>query len=841
MKLRVFTQCLLSAIASVFLLAVHHLQQPKWPLRMTAPAWATAVFDSNQQLLDVHIAADQQWRLPYQAAELPHRYQIALLSFEDQYFFEHPGINPLAVGRAAWSNLQAGQVKSGASTITMQVARLLYGNQTRNWQQKLQETELALQLEWHFSKVQILKLYAEHAPYGGNIVGLTAASWWYFGRAPAALSWSEAALLAVLPNSPGLMHPGRRSDLLQKKRDRLLHKLHEQGQFDATELQLALLEPLPHKPIGWPALTPHLLQTLMKKSPQQALFYTDIDRQLQQQLTTVLARHARTLATAGVNNGAVLVLDHQQQKIRAYLGNMGNAAGAEVDIIQSRRSSGSILKPFLYGLMLDEGLLTPNSLLPDVPSQFGGYTPVNFDLQFRGAVPAATALALSLNVPAVRMLHQYGVGRFRQQLQAFGLSTITKGADHYGLSLILGGAEATLFELTRSYAAMARLSLDAKTHIPLMTLNYPAELPTESEVIVNNTGVAAAQTELPALVAATALTAASHSNISSTSTTATNQPLVQLPISQGAAYLTLTALLELERPESEGSWRDYVKSQKIAWKTGTSFGLRDAWAIGVNGRYSIGVWTGNADGAPAAILGGARSSGPILFDAFRLLPDAPWLAKPSLALKMQEICADDGYRKRGQCHTLQIEMPIATHLQSQQSYQRQLWLDASGSYQLPTGCAMHLPRKAHTRMILPVTMAYFYQPQHPEYLGLPPVYPGCSLFTDQPMDLLYPTKDSQIRLPLQLDGQLGHSVFRAIHRDKQVQIYWHLDDLYLGQTTVPHQMSVQTTVGRHRLVLTGSDGSRLEQEFTVLGDRPAQNCQGQACAPATASMPSPGL
>lgn len=836
MQFSVFTKCLLSATASLLLLAVYHLQQPQWPKRMTAPAWATAVFDSNQQLLDVHIAADQQWRLPYQADELPSRYQTALLSFEDQYFFSHPGINPLAVARAAWSNLQAGHVKSGASTITMQVARLLYGNQPRNWQQKLRETELAFQLEWHFSKAHILKFYADHAPYGGNIVGLTAASWWYFGRAPAALSWSEAALLAVLPNSPGLMHPGRRSDLLQKKRDRLLRQLHAQGHFDATELQLALLEPLPHQPIGWPALAPHLLQSLMKRSPQQALFYSDIDRQLQQQLTDVLARHARTLATAGVNNGAVLVLDHQQQKIRAYLGNMGNAAGAEVDIIQSRRSSGSILKPFLYGLMLDEGMLTPHSLLPDVPSQFGGYTPVNFDLQFRGAVPAATALALSLNVPAVRMLHQYGVGRFRQQLQAFGLSTITKGADHYGLSLILGGAETTLFELTRSYAAMARLSADAKNHIPLLTLHYPAQIskvtPLASSRLLN--------------VQPTSIDSSFRLSNQQSPQALLEQPslqtdLLQLPISQGAAYLTLTALLELERPESEGSWRDYVKSQKIAWKTGTSFGLRDAWAIGVNGRYSIGVWTGNADGAPAAILGGARSSGPILFDAFRLLPDAPWLTKPSLALKMQEICADDGFRKRGQCQTAQIEMPIATHLQSQQSYQRQLWLDATGSYQLPTGCAMHLPRKAHTRMILPVTMAYFYQPQHPEYLGLPPAYPGCSLFTDQPMDLLYPTKDSHIRLPLQLDGQLGHSVFRAIHRDKQVQIYWHLDDLYLGQTTVPHQMSVQTSVGRHRLVLTGSDGSRLEQEFTVLGDRPGQGCQGQGCAPATSSIPSPGL
>ncbi len=815
---------ILSVLASLVLLAIYQLQQPIWPERMQNPLWAKAIFDQQGQLLDLHIATDQQWRLPYQPKTtqhatiqpaaiqqtvLPERYQTALLSFEDQYFFQHPGINPLAVLRAAWGNANAGQVKSGASTITMQVARLLYGNQTRNLPQKLRETELALQLEWHFDKSQILQLYANNAPYGGNIVGLTAASWWYFGREPAALSWSEAALLAVLPNSPGLIHPGRRADLLQQKRDRLLRKLHTQGHVDATDLKLALLEPIPVKPAGWPALAPHLLHTLMARYPKQAMFYTDIDRQLQIQLNQLLTRQARTLALSGVANGAVLVVDHLQMKIRAYVGNIGSGDGAAVDIIQSRRSTGSILKPFLYGLMLDDGLMTGQSLLPDVPSQFGGYAPVNFDLQFRGAAKAADALAQSLNVPAVRMLHQYGVGRFRQQLQSFGLTTINKGADHYGLSLILGGAEATLYDLTRSYAAMVRLAAKPQTPIPDLPLQYPA-VPAnknlQSDVVQNNLHTSDLPTSKP------------------TST-------INLPISAGAAYLTLDALLEVERPESEGSWRDYVRSQKIAWKTGTSFGLRDAWAIGVNGQYTVGVWTGNADGSPAAILGGARSAGPILFDSFRLLPESPWLTKPLLALRTQEICKSDGYRKRWQCETSVTDMPIGSALKSSHSYQQQLWLDPSGRYQLPAGCALQIPRQVHTRMILPVAMAYFYQPQHPEYQGLPATWPGCEQIAQQQMDLLYPVRDAQIRLPLQLDGKLGQSIFRAIHRDKQAQIYWHLDETYLGQTSAPHQMPVQAAAGRHRLILTASDGSRLEQPFTMLGDAPTQDCQGQSCNP----------
>lgn len=815
----------LSVIASLLLLAIYQLQHPIWPERMLNPLWAKALFDQQGQLLDLHIATDQQWRLPYQpkslpaepqssqpavtkhrpvtslnTATLPTRYETALLSFEDQYFYQHPGINPLAVLRATWGNLNAGQVKSGASTITMQVARLLYGNQTRNLQQKLRETELALQLEWHFDKADILQLYANNAPYGGNIVGLTAASWWYFGREPAALSWSEAALLAVLPNSPGLIHPGRRADLLKQKRDRLLRKLYTQGHFDQTDLKLALLEPLPVKPAGWPTLAPHLLHTLMARYPNQALFYSDIDRQLQIQLNDLLTRQARNLAVSGVANGAVLVIDHQQMKIRAYLGNIGNGDGASVDIIQSRRSTGSILKPFLYALMLDDGLMTPQSLLPDVPSQFGGYSPVNFDLQFRGAAKAADALAQSLNVPAVRMLYQYGVGRFRQQLQSFGLTTINKGADHYGLSLILGGAEATLFDLTRSYAAMGHLAAKPQATIPALQLRFgarPQHLPKALEH---------KQSDVPA-------------------------ETINLPISAGAAYLTLDALLEVERPESEGSWRDYVRSQKIAWKTGTSFGLRDAWAVGINGQYTIGVWTGNADGSPAAILGGARSAGPILFDSFRLLPDSPWLMKPLLALRQQEICASDGYRTRWQCQTAFTDMPIASQLKSPHSYQQQLWLDPTGRFQLPAGCALDVPRQKHTRLILPVAMAYFYQPQHPEYQGLPPTWPGCEQIAQQQMDLLYPLRGAQIRLPLQLDGKLGHSIFRAIHRDKQAQIYWHLDQTYLGQTNPPHQMPVQAAAGAHLLVLTASDGSRIEQPFIILGDEPNQACQGQSCKP----------
>ncbi|MDX1803248.1 MAG: penicillin-binding protein 1C, partial [Alcanivorax sp.] len=447
---------MLIASALVLVVVMAMLQWLPLPARLDNTPYATMVLDRQGRLLSARIAADQQWRFA-PLGQLPDKYRQALLAFEDRRFYWHPGVDPLAIARAAWSNLRAGRVVSGGSTITMQLARLLRADPPRTLPEKAFEALLALQLEWHFSKQQILAEYAGRAPFGGNIVGLRAAAWRYFGREPADLSWAEAALLAVLPNSPAQIHPGRNRDGLKHKRDALLRRLQDDGRLSRRDLQLALLEPLPRAPRPLPQLAPRLLNRLARAHAGEVL-HTTLDADLQQRVRQLADRHGRRLGREGIHNLAVVVIDHRDLTTRVWLGNATHGDpveyGAAVDIASAPRSTGSVLKPLLYGLMLDDGLILPDTLVPDLPTNYGGYSPENYDHQYRGAVPAHQALSESLNIPAVRMLRRYGVGRFHHQLRTLGMTTLFRPADDYGLTLILGGAEGTLGELTGIYARL---------------------------------------------------------------------------------------------------------------------------------------------------------------------------------------------------------------------------------------------------------------------------------------------------------------------------------------------------------------------------------------------------
>jgi penicillin-binding protein 1C len=770
------------------------LHRPQWPNALHHTPLASALFAKDGRLLDVHIASDEQWRLPTTDKALPTRYQLALLAFEDQRFFYHPGIDPLALLRAIGQNLYHGEIRSGASTLSMQVARLLrqqshintnlnatlaptlhasmrrQTDQRRGWREKWQESLLTLQLEWHLDKPQILQLYSQHAPFGGNIVGITSASWWYFQRPPAELSWAEAALLAVLPNSPGLLRPGRKSAQLQQKRDRLLHKLAERGHLDRQDLALALLEPLPSKPQGWPAQSPHLLQTLRQQQPDSALFYSDIDADLQQQLQHMLAKHAPSLARYGVDHSALVVVDHQRMQLVAYVGNHSHSGHQHaVDIAQRPRSTGSILKPFLYASMLDAGQLLPSALVPDIPSQFDGYQPQNADHQYRGAMRADRALALSLNIPAVRQLQRYGVARFQLQLQQLGLSHIQRYAEHYGLSLILGGAEASLYELTRAYAMMSRQAFGSA----MSTLH----------------------TTKPAVL-----------SLQSTS---------PFPLSQGASWLTLQALQDVERPEQEGFWREFVAQQPIAWKTGTSFGLRDGWAIGSNARFTVGVWTGNANGRPAAVLTGAGTAGPLLFDAFALLPALAWPDTPWSALKDVNVCQTDGWPQRHQCTIAQTWLPRDSQVPVSMSYQAPLYLTLDGRYQLPPGCLPGQPRQHRAQLQLPLAMRW-YAERADSGMTLPPpipLHPACPSMQprSETISLLYPSEGATLRLPMTATGERGAMVATALHQDASVTLDWYLNGQWLASTQAPHQVALSPMPGRHTLLISAQPRHAVEK------------------------------
>ena len=359
-------------------------------------------------LLGARIAADGQWRFPGRDT-VPGKFAAAVIAAEDKRFRSHPGVDPIALARALWANLRAGKVVSGGSTITMQVIRMSRGSRPRTYPEKFVEAALALRLELGTDKDEVLALYAAHAPFGGNVVGLEAAAWRYFGRGPADLSWAEAAMLATLPNNPGAVHPGRSREELLEKRDRLLRRLQETGAIDGEELELAVLEPLPDAPHPLPQAAPHLLQTLAAGDGGGGRRYAStLDASLQRLVGDVASRQSESLASMGIRHLAALVIDNRTFEVVAYIGNsrwaVGEGTGHAIDLIRRRRSTGSILKPLLFARMLDAGEILPETLLPDIPSQFAGYRPENYDRKFRGAVPARAALARSLNVPAVWML-----------------------------------------------------------------------------------------------------------------------------------------------------------------------------------------------------------------------------------------------------------------------------------------------------------------------------------------------------------------------------------------------------------------------------------------------------
>jgi penicillin-binding protein 1C len=441
-------------IISIILAAVLIFYAFCLPERIFDKPYSSVLEARDGQLLTASIADDGQWRFP-QTDSIPTRFEEALITFEDRRFYYHPGVDPISMARATYQNLKEWKVVSGGSTITMQVIRLSRSPAPRTIFEKCIEIILATRLEVAYSKKEILALYASHAPFGGNVVGLDAACWRYFGRSSKQLSWAEAAMLAVLPNAPSLLHPGKNRDILKKKRDGLLDKLYRAGKIDSLTCVLSKHEMIPAKPQALPLFARHLLGRMKKEGLSQRKVRSTVDYNLQHRIEAKLQDYHERLKANQIYNGAVLVLDINSGETLAYAGNVygsGQYKGYEVDIITSRRSTGSILKPFLFAACLDDGMILPGTLLPDIPVMMNGFAPRNFSKEYDGAVPADHALIRSLNVPSVFLLKDYRYEKFYSLLKNIGFTTLRQSPDHYGLSLILGGAEGTLWDITGMYA-----------------------------------------------------------------------------------------------------------------------------------------------------------------------------------------------------------------------------------------------------------------------------------------------------------------------------------------------------------------------------------------------------
>ena len=539
-------------IVTVIVLVFYYFCLPK---TLFDKPYSTVIESREGELLGARIAQDGQWRFPAQDS-VPYKFRQCIIHFEDRHFYSHPGFNAVAIVNAMRQNYDAGRVVRGGSTLTQQVIRLSREGQERSYFEKVIELVLATRLELRHSKDEILGLFAAHAPYGGNVVGLDMAAWRYFGVQPHQLSWAETATLAVLPNAPSLIYPGKNQQTLLDKRNRLLKKLFEAKVIDRTTYELSLQEDLPQKPYNLPQTAPHLLQNIAKTKEGHRI-KTTVQHALQQRVNQIAARYYQEYRQTEVHNLAVLVVDVQTRDIVAYVGNSptDRQHQKDVDIIPAPRSTGSILKPLLFASMLDAGEILPNTLVADIPTQIAGYSPKNHEMTYDGAVPAQRALSRSPNIPSVLMLKDFAVYKFYEQLQHFKLRDINKHPNHYGLSLILGGAESNLWDLCRTYAGMTS------------TLNYFTENQAKYR-----TGEFA---EL---------------NWDSSFRADFGKEVFNKPqLGAGSIWLTYNAMKEVNRPQGDEAWRFYDSSLEIAWKTGTSFGGRDAWAIGTNSRYVVGV------------------------------------------------------------------------------------------------------------------------------------------------------------------------------------------------------------------------------------------------------------
>lgn len=757
------------------------------PILFPAPT-SHVVEASSGELLSASIAKDGQWRFPV-TDRIPEKFIKCIVTFEDKRFYSHPGIDLLALGRATQQNWKAKSVVSGGSTLSMQVIRLSRSESRTIWQ-KLIEMLLVIRLELSYSKADIIRLYASNAPFGGNVVGLEAASWRYFGRSPETLSWGEMATLAVLPNSPSLVHPGKNSFRLIQKRNDLLDKMARLEVIDAASANLAKFESIPGKPQPLPQHAPHLLNRFKTENVGQTRITSTIDFELQLKVNALLKRYNNRYRANDINNIATLILNVKQGTVAVYAGNIYQPENKEleshVDMIRAPRSPGSTLKPLLYASMLSDGLILPRTLIPDIPMQIGGYSPQNYDLGYDGAIPADQALSRSLNIPAVKMLQTYKYQRFYDQLKKIGFSTLNKSADHYGLSLILGGSEVTMWDLAKTYMGMAR-TLSHFNDYRGKYNPHDYDAPSYNKLEKRDLRYDANETQ-----------------INST-------------LDHGSIWASFNAMEELMRPGEEGLWQQFSSSQRLAWKTGTSFGFRDAWAVGLNPGYVVVVWVGNADGEGRPGLTGIDVAAPVLFDIFKSLPHVKWFQPPKNKLKKMRVCRQSGYKAGDHCRNALIEFVSPSGEKTVICpFHKLIHLDRKGRYRVTDACESPAAMQHQPWFILPPAMEYYYKIKNSDYKLLPPFNPGCKEDGDLVMEMIYPKNNANVYIPVELNGNLGKLVLNATHRSADAKVYWHIDGEYVATTQNYHQLAVSPPPGRHTLTLVDHNGERLVQTFVIL-------------------------
>ncbi|RDU67506.1 penicillin-binding protein 1C [Helicobacter didelphidarum] len=726
--------------------------------------YSKSVFDRNGELLSVFLNKNEQWHIN-EIGEIPQKLKTCVILYEDKNFYSHFGVDLFAIVRTIKNNITH-NTRAGASTLSMQVVKLLESN-TRTYSNKFKETIHALRLENLYSKEEILQMYLNNAPYGGNVVGFKSASLLYFSKLPKSLTWAESALLAVLPNAPGLMNISKNRSFLEKKRNTLLHRLYERGIIDSRILSLSLSEPLPKGVQSHVNIAPHISSRVIREDKnQQVIFYTTIDKEIQKSFELAAKEYYYKLQRQDISNLAAILLDTQTSEVLAYLGSqdfLDIENFGQIDGIMAKRSPGSLLKPLLFALSIDEGLIAPESKLIDVPLFFSNFNPKNASYKYYGFVSAYQSLVRSLNIPFVGLLKEYGLTKF-----FYTLKDILKFNDdnpmRYGLSLILGTKELSMEDIASLYLGLGNMGKFGRIYY---TLPYD-KIPTKSI------------------------------------------------LTQGASYLTLQTMKDLARAGLENLHKD---KKIISWKSGTSYGKKDAWAAGVTPQYTLIVWVGNFTGEENPNLSGVESAGKLFFELFSELNFVDREFNKPNDLKEVEIDTLTGYRITqdleyfGLAKTT-ILLPQDSKPLRSSPFLKKVWLDKTKTKEidsLNSDSSLNsdfIEALPSIKLDLPISVLNYYKLQN---VNIYSVNKSQSK-KDSTLKIIYPLND--IRIVQTKDFNATQNLIIRIANLKKQKVHWYLDKEYIG-SFYDNTYALNLGIGKHHLMIIGEDGKKDEISFYI--------------------------
>jgi penicillin-binding protein 1C len=737
--------------------------------------YSTVVLDKNNRVLSSYLNHEDKWRFKCQASEVSPFFIKAILEKEDQYFYFHPGVNPLAMLRAAVSNMSKQKRVSGASTITMQVVRLIKP-QKRTYFNKIKEILWAFQLELHHSKKEILSHYLNLIPLGSNIEGIKAASYIYLDKHPSKLSLAEAMTLCLIPNKPSLLSGPNKGAELQTFKKKWLDYFEKKELFAASEINFARTEQVSLSRQNLRKIAPHFCERLKNEAEASPYIFSTLNTNLQLQVESQINNYLDRLRTIGLHNAMAMVVDNHTMEVLVYCGSgdYGNKTdGGQVDGLQAIRSPGSTLKPFLYALSMEKGLINPKAILYDIPSDFGGFKPENFNSQYLGQVSMRDALQQSLNIPAVKTLENYKLNEFLLELKKAKFKSVAENESKLGLSVILGGCGVTMEEMVKLYATFANKGqyqeLAFKRNL-LKTSSFFGSNDTEKQQLLN-----------PA-----------------------------------SAYIISDILSGVQRPDFPNNFEFTFKLPKIAWKTGTSFGKRDAWAIGYNPNYTVGVWLGNFSGESIPDLSGASVATPLLFQIFNTVETKKkWFQMPQ-NLEYRQVCSISGLPKNSYCTGSQIDHFVSSvFYKNKCQHLKTIWTNPAGTFRYCDKC---LDRATAIKKTEPN-----YPSEYLEFLGasgmghdkLLPHNPNCQYISkSQTLSIISPRNGSIYYIESRNPQQMQ---LKANAGSNTNYLYWYQNNQLLGKFKASESVFINPTIGNNQISCTDEFGKSVKISFEAKG------------------------